>query len=170
MGGLKELAVSFDSVRDKNVMQLRKINAALFPVSYQEKFYKDAVLAGEYAKLALCGDIHVGAIATRLEKKETGGQRAYIMTLGVLAPYRRRGIGSKLLRHVLSLCEQDPSVEEIYLHVQTSNDEALEFYKKFGFQVTGTIERYYRRIQPPDCYILSKALLPPSADAPPQSR
>ncbi|CAH8322084.1 unnamed protein product [Eruca vesicaria subsp. sativa] len=69
--------------------------------------------------------ICVGAIACRLEKKEGGTMRVYIMTLGVLAPYRGIGIGSKLLNHVLDMCSKQKNMCEIYFHVQTNNEDAI---------------------------------------------
>ena len=42
---------------------------------------------------AYYSDICVGAIACRLEKRDDGAVRVYIMTLGVLAPYRGLGVG-----------------------------------------------------------------------------
>jgi hypothetical protein len=49
---------------------------------------------------------------------------------------------------------------EVYLHVQTSNADALSFYrKKFGFETRGIIRNYYKRIEPPDCYVLALPLL-----------
>ncbi|KAI3823511.1 hypothetical protein L1987_04949 [Smallanthus sonchifolius] len=56
-------------------------------------------------------DICVGSIACRLDKKEGGAVRVYIMTLGVLAPYR--GLGTKLLNHVLDLSSRK-NIGEIY--------------------------------------------------------
>ena len=34
----------------------------------------------------------------------------------------------------------------VYLHVQTSNEGALDFYNKAGFEKIGKIENYYKRI------------------------
>ncbi|XP_010419691.1 PREDICTED: N-alpha-acetyltransferase 50 [Camelina sativa] len=156
MGAGREVSVSLDGVRDKNLMQLKKLNTVLFPVRYSDKYYADAIASGEFTKLAYYSDICVGAIACRLEKKEGGGMRIYIMTLGVLAPYRGIGIGSKLLNHVLDMCSKQ-NMCEIYLHVQTNNEDAIKFYKKFGFEITDTIQNYYINIEPSDCYVVSKS-------------
>ncbi|CAL5321430.1 unnamed protein product [Camellia sinensis] len=157
MGFGREAPISLDGVRDKNLMQLKKLNTALFPVRYNDKYYADALASGEFTKLAYYSDICVGAIACRLEKKESGAVRVYIMTLGVLAPYRGLGIGTKLLNHVLDLCSKQ-NIGEIYLHVQTNNEDAISFYKKFGFEITDTIQNYYTNITPPDCYVVTKLI------------
>ncbi|KAJ7958733.1 N-alpha-acetyltransferase 50 [Quillaja saponaria] len=159
MGAGREVSISLDDVRDKNLMQLKKLNVALFPVRYNEKYYADALASGDFTKLAYYSDICVGGIACRLEKKEGGAVSVYIMTLGVLAPYRGLGIGRRLLNHVLDLCTKQ-NISEVYLHVQTNNEEAINFYKKFGFEIMETIQNYYTNITPPDCYVLSKQITP----------
>jgi ribosomal protein S18 acetylase RimI-like enzyme len=86
------------------------------------------------------------------------------MTLGVLAAYRNYGIGSKLVSSVLDYIESEKngkfsSVDEIMLHVQTSNVDAINFYEgKFGFRKGELVENYYKRIDPPHCYILRKEI------------
>ncbi|XP_039004033.1 probable N-acetyltransferase san [Hibiscus syriacus] len=82
MGVGREVAISLDGVRDKNVMLLKKLNTAIFPVRYNEKYYADALASGKFTKLAYYSDIFVGSIACRMEKKK----------------------GTKLLNHVLELC------------------------------------------------------------------
>ncbi|KAL4592273.1 hypothetical protein LXL04_005261 [Taraxacum kok-saghyz] len=155
MGAGRAVSISLDGVRDKNLMQLKKLNSVLFPVRYNDKYYADALASGEFTKLAYYNDICVGSIACRIEKKEGGSIRVYIMTLGVLAPYRGLGIGTKLLNHVIELSHKQ-NIGEIYLHVQTNNEDAISFYKKFGFEITETIKNYYTNITPPDCYVVTK--------------
>ena len=92
--------------------------------------------------------------------------RLYIMTLGVLPAYRSRFIGSSLLSSVLTAISSTPAsspagrvyatIRSVYLHVQTSNVDALSFYEKHGFVVKGEIKGYYKHVQPPDCFLLEK--------------
>ena len=63
-----ELAIAFDTIRDKNLEQLRVLNRAIFPINYQEKVYQDILACGEVTQLAYHNDVLVGAIACRLEK------------------------------------------------------------------------------------------------------
>lgn len=63
--------------------------------------------------------------------------------------------GTRLLNHVIDLCSKQ-NISEMYLHVQTNNEDAINFYKKFGFEITDTIKNYYTNITPPDCYVLTK--------------
>ncbi|EFO17087.1 acetyltransferase [Loa loa] len=140
-----------------NVEQLKRLNQAVFPVAYNDKFYKEIVTAGELAKLAYFNDIVVGGVCCRIDT-QSGIRRLYIMTLGTLAPYRRLGIGTMLLEHVFTLCDKDPTIENIFLHVQINNESALDFYKRFGFEVVGVAEKYYKRIEPDSAYILVKRI------------
>ncbi|UYV83100.1 NAA50 [Cordylochernes scorpioides] len=140
-GGTKELG----EVTSHNIRLLKRLNQVIFPVSYNDKFYKDVLEAGELAKLAYYNDIV---------------RRLYIMTLGCLGAYRRLGIGTIMLDHVLKYVQRDGNFDSIFLHVQVNNDVAIEFYKKFGFEVIETKKHYYKRIEPADAHVLQKTLRP----------
>uniref|UniRef100_A0A914YHA9 N-terminal methionine N(alpha)-acetyltransferase NatE n=1 Tax=Panagrolaimus superbus TaxID=310955 RepID=A0A914YHA9_9BILA len=144
-------------VTQHNIAQLKEINKQVLPVVYNERFYNEVMNAGEFAKLAYFNDSVVGAVCCRPEVKENR-KRLYIMMIGTLAPYRRYGVGTMLISHVLALCEKDTNIESVYLHVQSSNEAAMEFYKKFGFEVVDNVKNYYKRIEPNDAYLLEKAV------------
>lgn len=137
----------------------------------QESFYRDSAAAGTCTSLAYArggGDDEnenafnelAGAIAVRLEKhpKLPDKARMYIMTLGVYAPHRARGIGSRLLMNSLNEASEDENIVDAYLHVQTNNEEAIKFYcdptGKFAFEKGEVIEKYYKRIEPDSAVVL----------------
>ncbi|RUP07427.1 WD40-repeat-containing domain protein [Jimgerdemannia flammicorona] len=183
--------IALGDLNPNNIGQLRKLNSVLFPVHYSDKFYKEVLEAGELAKLGACGaevcmavfgnpsylypcaqfygtvyfnDICVGAVCCRKEPIESFPDRAklYIMTLGVLAPYRKLGLGTSLLSHILSHAQviANPIITEVYLHVQISNEEALRFYADNGFEISGTSTGYYKNIEPADAHVLVKQVHP----------
>mmetsp|Transcript_34141 Transcript_34141/g.61319 ORF Transcript_34141/g.61319 Transcript_34141/m.61319 type:complete len:168 (+) Transcript_34141:36-539(+) len=163
------LSIEYGMINADNVEQLKKINQACFPVSYNDSFYEDMAKKQDenLCKFAYWNGFAVGAICTRVEPIPDcpGRSRIYIMTLGVLAAYRNHGIGRKLVTSVLDYFESQKdgtlfnTVDEIMLHVQTSNEDAMTFYgEKFGFEKGELVENYYKRIDPPHCYILRKKL------------
>ncbi|KAI1316466.1 N-alpha-acetyltransferase 50 [Mortierella claussenii] len=156
--------VGLGDITVNNLGQLKRLNTVIFPVVYSPTFYKEMLEVGEFAKIIYFNDVCVGAVCCRKEKVAGSPlQNLYIATLGVLAPYRRLGLGTKLLRHILEHVEQaassGPKIGKIYLHVQTHNEEALEFYKKHGFENVEKCENYYPQFDDKDAFRLEKVLV-----------
>jgi ribosomal protein S18 acetylase RimI-like enzyme len=129
MGGARttDLAVDFGMINNDNIEQLKKINQACFPVAYADTFYTDMANNAKgvkqdenLCKFAYCNGFAVGAICTRIENivdannpttttvsGPTQRQCLYIMTLGVLAPYRNHGIGTKLVQSVIDYIQNE---------------------------------------------------------------
>lgn len=62
---MKGTRIVLGDVTLHNIKQLKRLNQVILPVSYNDKFYKDTLLAGELAKLASSSDIAVGAACVR---------------------------------------------------------------------------------------------------------
>ncbi|KAJ2663063.1 hypothetical protein IWW48_001582 [Coemansia sp. RSA 1200] len=178
-------AVEFEQVDALNISKVRNLNSVLFPVHYSSGFYKSLTQGGQFSQLCTFQGKYVGTIACRRQRlgfadstAVSGGggggggfhglhtssvvvpeaYELYMMTLGVLAPYRRLGIGQMLLANAVSAAEQDPLIRRIVLHVKIDNDDALRFYHKHGFTTMRLVERYYKNIEPPHAYLLEYRL------------
>lgn len=128
------------------------------PVVYSEDFYRRLTSFTRYSKLAYIKDVLVGAISCKEDTQDDGTKAVYIMTITVLKPYRRYGIGSKLLAQAVEDCAKSRQINKMTLHVQKGNDSAMEFYKKHGFIVKEELKDYYTDLDPSDCFILEKAI------------
>ena len=84
------------------------------------------------------------AVAGICSYYDVGGERQLI-NIAVAEKYRRRGIGSALLRRMLA----DGSCAS--LEVETGNTEAIRLYEKMGFKKAGIRRHFYGRT---DAYIM----------------
>lgn len=66
---------------------------------------------------------------------DIGDDEFYISALAVDEPYRRRGIGSLLLRHSLESARSQRCRNAV-LEVEGGNEPAIRLYRKFGFRFT----------------------------------
>ena len=62
----------------------------------------------------------------------------------LLPEYRGRGIGSKLVEHLIQWCRKQ-GCHKISLEVWPHNRAAIQLYEKFGFQREGLKRHHYRR-------------------------
>jgi ribosomal-protein-alanine N-acetyltransferase len=70
------------------------------------------------------------------------GARGHIITIDVLEPYRRQGVGSRLLSEVERRMAAD-GVKEIGLETATDNQSAIAFWHKHGYRTRGVWKSYY---------------------------
>ena len=89
---------------------------------------------------------------------EHAGRRAHLITLDVLERYRRRGIGTALLRAMEEKLAAG-GVEHIELETATDNDAAVAFWHKHGYRTLGVLKRYYSNDL--DAYFMQKLLAAP---------
>ena len=65
---------------------------------------------------------------------------AWIATIGVTPPWRRRGIGRALLR----ACEAQLSTPRLRLSVRVSNEAAIRLYRDEGYARVDVLQNYYK--------------------------
>ncbi len=66
---------------------------------------------------------------------------AHLISIGVLQEYRRRKVASSLIQE--SISQLNARVQEVWLEVNTTNQEAIRFYERFGFRGVMIIDNYY---------------------------
>jgi ribosomal protein S18 acetylase RimI-like enzyme len=70
---------------------------------------------------------------TELNRKKDV-KAGYISTLGVVKPYRKKGIGRAILSDAMTwLCER--GMDTVYLRIDTGNPNALRLYTSSGFEI-----------------------------------
>ena len=84
-------------------------------------------------------DLHVaelrGHIVGFLVSRRVDDDEVEVLNLAVDPEFRRRGIGTRLLRHIDS--------RHVFLEVRESNEVAQNLYRKLGFAEIGRREKYY---------------------------
>ncbi len=67
---------------------------------------------------------------------------AHLVTFAVHPSFRRKGLGSQLLQHILKEIEKQ-NLGKVTLEVRSSNSTAQRFYQEFGFERIAIRPHYY---------------------------
>jgi ribosomal protein S18 acetylase RimI-like enzyme len=122
----------------RDLATLRKLERECFELDAWPLIDLAAVLLlpGVVRLKAVVDSKMVGFIAADMRRFQKTG---WIVTLGVLNAYRRRGIA----RQLLLACMERMDVPRFRLSVRKSNQAALRLYAQQGFQLVDTWTGYY---------------------------
>lgn len=85
-----------------------------------------------------------------------GDMDAHLLLFAVEPKSRRTGIGTALLRWLVSSC-QTAGIEKIQVEVRNSNENAIRFYEKRGFRFHKKLVAYYDGREP--AVVMTRELL-----------
>lgn len=110
-----------------------RVNVECLPENYDRAFWDAQFYQGkEHSFVAMHGNEVIGYLLCN---------GRLIVSLAILAPYRRHGIARQLLHHCLN--SNSTKQEPLELHVRTGNEGAIALYKSLGFQIHETLLQYY---------------------------
>ena len=70
------------------------------------------------------------------------GDEAHMLNLAIHPDHRKKGFATELLSHAIAFLKSK-NAADFFLEVRESNQEAIDLYKRFGFQFIGRRKRYY---------------------------
>lgn len=97
---------------------------------------------GHRALLACVEQEVVGVIG--LHQQPASSRRRHVAAIGMCVhdDWQGKGVGSALMQAAIELADRWLNLTRLELNVFTDNTAAIGLYKKFGFKVEGTHERY----------------------------
>ncbi len=173
-------SITITSIQQDHLPALKRLTSTLLPIKYPDTFYTDAIsdpCAATISRIALYTPpnsfpstpaIPIGWIRCSLESYPEATSppqdtrpiynQIYIKALCLLAPYRNIGVAAALLENILLEKEvlRQCKVQFIFAHVWESNEEAIQWYEKRGFERDVLVEGYYRRLRPGGAWVVRK--------------
>ncbi len=140
IAAVDELFLPFSIVKmeQNHIAQIAKLESICFSEPWSENSLLEAFLGGTRFFVAVCGNKVLGYIGISCILDE-----GYITNVAVLPNYRKKGVGTALLKKVFGLA-RELSLSFVSLEVRESNNSAISLYEKLGFKEEGRRKNFYR--------------------------
>lgn len=135
---LNNLKIRKMSIRDLAVIQELEKSLGLSHWSYEDYLQEIGRPNSVNIVAELSGD-PIGFLIGRLIMIS---REAELYNIGISRNYMRRGIGNLLIKQFINDCGIS-KIENIWLDVRQSNNIAINFYTKKGFQIVGERKNFY---------------------------
>lgn len=132
------VAISIREMFVSDIPEVLKIEHISFTTPWSETaFFKEIHNPYSITRAAVLEDNVIGYVCANYIIDE-----GHILNLAVHPDFRRCGIGTALMKKVLSELKER-GCRLLYLEVRSSNFIARRFYESLGFRIIGTRKDYY---------------------------
>lgn len=125
----------------KDVLKIQKESGLSFwsYLDYEKEISKEDSIC----KVAVKKNEIIGFVVVHLLAGENSFESAEIYNIAVKTKFRRKGVGQKLFDETIRDLKNQ-SISEVWLEVRKSNENALKFYQKNGFEKQSERKDYYQ--------------------------
>jgi [ribosomal protein S18]-alanine N-acetyltransferase len=136
--GLPGLAIR--SMREADIHEVVRVERASYVFPWTEGIFRDCLRVNYF-----CRVVEIGVSIVGHGVMSVGAAEAHLLNICVDEVYRCRGIGGRLLAHLLDAAAQGGATEA-FLEARPSNLSAIRLYQSLGFVQVGIRRGYYQAI------------------------
>jgi len=148
LGRAGDYTVRFAEASD--VPSVINVNATTLPEHYSDYFYYEilnefpntfivAEIGGEVVSYIMCRIEYGLSVIRRFGLARKG----HIISIATMEAHRGKGVGTNLMQRAMDEMRKG-GCKEVFLEVRVTNEDAVRLYRNLGFQVTGTMQSYYK--------------------------
>jgi ribosomal-protein-alanine N-acetyltransferase len=140
---------------ESDVEAVACIERACYQFPWSENIFRDCLRVGYVCRVLEIGGVLVGHGILSI-----GAGEAHVLNVCVRPEYRCRGVGRRLLDHLLDRA-RSAGMLEAFLEVRPSNTSAIRLYQAMGFEQIGIRRGYYQAAAGrEDAAVLKRRLAP----------
>ena len=134
------LALGIRPMTGTDVASVAALELDSYAFPWSEGIFRDSLRVGY-----LCSVMELGVVLAGYGVLATGAGEAHLLNLCVREQFRNRGLGSRLLQHLLQQ-SRDADAHVIFLETRASNQAAARLYEAHRFVQIGVRRGYYQAV------------------------
>ena len=148
LGRAGDYTVRFADAGD--VPAVIEVNSKTLPEHYSDYFYYE--ILNEFPNTFIVAELGGKVVSYIMCRVEYGlsvirrfglARKGHVISIATLAEHRGKGVGTYLMERAMDEMRKG-GCKEVFLEVRVTNEEAVRLYRKMNFQVTGTMQGYYK--------------------------
>jgi ribosomal-protein-alanine N-acetyltransferase len=145
--------VSIRGMLESDIAEVVRIERASYAFPWTEGIFRDCLRVNYFCRVLEIGPTIVGHGVMSV-----GAAEAHLLNICIDEAYRCRGLGARLLKHLLRAAAGS-GASEAFLEARPSNQSAIRLYQSLGFRQIGVRRGYYQAIGGrEDAIVLKRAI------------